>query len=119
MDANSDRLYLSVVTIAEIEDGIAKARRRGATKKAEMLAEWFELILHLYSDRILPFDAPAARIAGRLSDLARSNGQAPGFQDLAIAATAQSHALIVLTRNLKHFASLGVVVHDPFGGLPE
>jgi len=119
MDRHSDRLYLSVATIAEIEDGIAKARRQGAANKAASLREWSELIQHLYSDRILPFDIAAARLAGKLSDRARGAGQAPGFVDLMIAATAQTHGLSILTRNLKHFIPLGVAVHDPFDVLPE
>src|SRR5947199_10172249 len=70
MDRNSERLYLSPIAIAEIEDGIAKARREGASRKAGLLSQWLEALLHLYSERVLPFDVAAARIAGRLSDLA-------------------------------------------------
>lgn len=119
MDANSPRLYLSAIAIAEIEDGIAKARREGASRKARALAQWLEALLHLYADRVLPFDVAAARIAGRLSDLARGKGQSPGFPDVAIAAIAQAHSFTVLTRNLKHFAMFGMPAHDPFRSLPE
>jgi hypothetical protein len=71
LDRNSERLYVSVVTIAEIEDGIAKSKRQGSTRKAARLREWLETLVHLYSPRILPFDLAAARIAGTLSDRAR------------------------------------------------
>ena len=118
MDWNSDRLFMSVITIAEVEDGIARARRQGARQKAAQLTDWLETVLHLYGDRVLAFDLPAARIAGRLSDLARAGGHAPDFADLAIAATARAHGLTVLTRNLRHFQPLGVPVHDPFASLP-
>ncbi|MDA8249132.1 MAG: type II toxin-antitoxin system VapC family toxin [Rhodospirillales bacterium] len=118
MERNSDALALSVVTVAEIEDGIAKAEREGARRKAARIAAWFETLLHLYSARILPLDVPTARLAGRLSDLARSKGAAPGFADLTIAATAQCHGLVVLTRNLRHFTVLGVPACDPFVALP-
>ena len=118
MERNSERLYLSVITIAEIEDGIAKARRGAAHRKAERLAEWLELLLHLYSVRILPLDVPTARVLGRLSDHARAQGHSPGFADLAIAATAQIRGYMVLTRNLRHFRPLGVACHDPFDSLP-
>lgn len=114
MEENSSALYLSVVTIAEIEAGIAKSRRENARRKASRLTAWLETILHLYADRVLPLDVGVARIAGGLFDLARGLGQAPGFADIAIAATAQVHGLTILTRNLRHFASLGVAVHDPF-----
>ena len=119
MDQNSDRLFLSTITVAEIADGIAKARREGARRKATDLAGWLEAVLHLYGDRILPFDVAAARVAGALSDRARSKGQNPGFPDLAIAATAVIHQLTVLTGNLRHFTPLGVAAHNPLGLLPK
>ncbi|MHB1302613.1 MAG: PIN domain-containing protein [Acidiphilium sp.] len=119
MDTNSAKLFLSVVTVAEIEDGIAKARREGATRKSRDLGAWLETVLHLYGARILPFDLATARLAGLLSDHARGQGHAPGFADIVIAATARHHGLIILTRNLRHFAPLGVPVHDPFATLPE
>ena len=119
MDRNSDRLFLSTITVAEIADGIAKARREGARRKATALAGWLEAVLHLYGNRILPFDVAAARVAGVLSDRARSKGQSPGFPDLAIAATAATHELTVLTGNLRHFTPLGVQAHNPFDVLPE
>ena len=118
MDAHSEDLFLSVVTVAEIEDGIAKAKREGATRKASDLTAWLDTLLHLYAARILAFDVVTARIAGALSDLARGKGQAPGFADIMIAATAQRHGLTILSRNLRHFEPLGIPVHDPFAKLP-
>jgi predicted nucleic acid-binding protein len=119
MEQNSLNLYLSVITIAEVEDGIAKARRNGESRKADRLAAWLETLLHLYSARILPLDVPVARVLGRLADEARSGGQSPGLADLAIAATAHARGLVVLTRNLRHFACLSVPSHDPFDSLPS
>ena len=119
MDENSDRLFLSCISVAEIEEGIAKAHRQGSWRKAERLTHWLETLLHLYSERVLPFDVDSARIAGRLSDRARAHGASPGFADLAIAATATAHRFTMLTRNVRHFAPLGVGVHDPFASLPE
>ncbi len=119
MDEHSMELYLSAVTVAEIEDGIAKARREGAKRKAADLTAWLETLLHLYRNRILAFDVAAARIAGSLSDLVRSKGIAPGFADIAIAATARAHELIILTRNTRHFEPLGVSTINPFERLPS
>jgi predicted nucleic acid-binding protein len=118
MDRNSERLFLSVVTVTEIEDGIAKSRREGASRKADRLAEWLETLLHLYSARILPLDVSIARVAGKLADQARGSGHAPGFADIVIAATARSRGYTVLTRNVRHFRALDVLVHDPFESLP-
>lgn len=118
MDAHSAALFLSAVTVAEIEDGIAKSRREGATRKSADLASWLETVLHLYGDRVLAFDAPTARIAGAMADQARGQGQAPGFADIIIAATARHYGLTILSRNLRHFEPLGVVLIDPFTRLP-
>lgn len=118
MDSHSSELFLSAVTIAEIADGIAKARREGAKRKASDLAAWLQTILHLYGDRVLSFDGPTAEIAGALSDLARSRGHSPGFADIAIAATARRHDLIILSRNARHFAQMQAAVVDPLQQLP-
>jgi len=118
MDAHSASLFLSVVTVTEIEDGIAKSRREGAVRKSADLSAWLETVLHLYGDRILAFDTPTARMAGSLADRARGKGQAPGFADIIIAATAQNHGLTILSRNLGHLKPLGVVAIDPFAELP-
>ena len=119
MDTHSASLFLSTVTVAEIEDGIAKSRREGATRKSADLAAWLETLLHLYGDRVLAFDAATARIAGVILDRARGLGQAPGFVDIIIIdATAQQHELTILSRNLRHFEPFGVSVIDPFKRLP-
>jgi toxin FitB len=107
-----------VITVAEVEDGIAKARREGAFHKADRLAEWLETLLHLYSDRILPLDIIAARLLGKLSDQARGAGKTPWLADRAIAATAAHRGYTVLTRKLRHFRALGVPAHDAFESLP-
>jgi predicted nucleic acid-binding protein len=119
MDRHSERLFISTITVAEIVEGIAKARREGSCNKAAALTGWLETLLHLYGNRILPFDVAAARVAGTLSDHARSKGRSPGFPDLAIAATAAAHGLTVLTANLHHFAPLGVPAHNPLESLPR
>ena len=119
MDTHSALLFLSVVTVAEIEDGIAKLMREGATRKSADLASWLETVLHLYGQRILVFDASIARIAGGIADQARGKGHAPGFADIIVAATAQRHELTILSRNVRHFEPLGVAVLDPFMTLPS
>lgn len=118
MDQNSQRLFISTITVAEIADGIAKARRTGLRRKAAALTGWLEALLHLYGNRVLPFDLLAARLAGALSDRARSKGRSPGFPDLAIAATAAAYGLTVLTANLRHFLPLNVPAHNPLQSLP-
>src|SRR6202171_3820903 len=106
MDTHSASLFLSAVTIAEIVDGISKSRREGATRKSADLTAWLDTVLHLYGDRILAFDAATARIAGAMADRARGQGLAPGLADIIIAATAQHHGLMILSRNLRHLEPL-------------
>ena len=117
MDSHSDELFLSVITVAEISDGIAKVRRTRSQSRADDLGNWLKTVLHLYGSRVLPFDVAAARLAGELSDKARAAGQSPGFADIAIAATAGSRNLTILTRNLRHFTPLGIPAIDPFDGV--
>jgi len=116
--AQADALYLTAVTIAEIEQGICKLRRTGGIERAMRLSEWLDTVLDNLGDRILAFDGRVGRVAGALSDRAQAAGRHPGFADVAIAATAMSHDLMLLTRNGKHFAPLGVTFADPFEALP-
>ena len=118
MDLHSSDIFLSAVTIAEIADGITKAKREGAKRKATDHLAWLRTVLHLYGDRVLPFDGPTAEIAGALADLARGRGHSPSFADIAIAATARRHELTILSRNIRHFAPMDVAVADPFQNLP-
>ncbi len=113
LERHTDALYLSVVTAAEIHDGITKLFREGATRKASDLSDWWTAVCHLYGDRILPFDLKAAHVAGMLLDRARARGHAPGFADVAIAATAMSRDLIIITSNMKHFRPLTSLVREP------
>jgi predicted nucleic acid-binding protein len=118
LENKTSLLFVSVITVAEIESGVAKLRREGAQAKAENLARWLETLLHLYSERVLALDIPTARTLGALADLARASGRPTSFADIAIAATARQRGLIILTRNLKHFVPLGVPAHDPLASLP-
>ncbi|QIB36460.1 type II toxin-antitoxin system VapC family toxin [Ancylobacter pratisalsi] len=117
LDEASPHLFLSVISAAEVGRGIAKAERDGATTKARQLAEWWQSLEHLYAEKLLPFDLRCARAAGLIFDRAR--GHEPGFEDIAIAATAEVHGFTVLTRNVRHFQPLGVRVADPFQELPS
>lgn len=117
LDRASPRLFMSVISAAEVKAGIAKAEREGATTKARQLMEWWHSVEYLYADRLLPFDLQCAHAAGGIMDAARAHQ--PGFEHIAIAATARVHDLVVLTRNLRHFEPLGVQAVDPFSALPE
>jgi predicted nucleic acid-binding protein len=119
MIASSDRLFLSVVTAAEVKAGIAKAIREGARAKAATLLEWWGAVEHLYGERILPIDLSVAHAAGEILDGARGARHKPDFADVAIAATARVHGLSILTRNVRNFVPLRVPFLNPFERLPS
>jgi len=119
MQAHSATLYLSAVTVAEIEQGICKLRRAGGVERADQLTSWLDALIAQGEERIVPFDAHVGRIAGALSEKATASGRHPGFADVAIAATALARGLVVLTCNGKHFEPLGVNYVDPTEGLPD
>jgi len=101
-------LYLSAITIAEIERGVIQVAHANP-QFAEELARWLDRVLDHYGDRVLPFDRSAARRFGALS--ARIGNDSP---DLMIAAIALDRGLRVVTRNVRHFVPTGVETVDPF-----
>jgi toxin FitB len=101
-------LFLSVISIGEIERGIARQRAVDPAF-AGALAEWLDRVLTLYGERLVPFDLRSARRWGVLS-AALGNDSA----DLMIAATALEHGLTVVTRNVSDFEPSGVAVVNPF-----
>lgn len=115
--AASDLLFLSVITASEIQAGVCGVERRGETKKAERLRDWWNIIEHAYGQRLLPIDLAIAHAAGRLLD--RSRAHDTGYEDIAIAATADVFGLTVLTANERHFEPLGVRYINPLKTLPD
>ncbi|HEY1362388.1 MAG TPA: type II toxin-antitoxin system VapC family toxin [Xanthobacteraceae bacterium] len=101
-------LFVSVITIGEIERGIAR-QRSADPGFAAALAAWLDRLLSVYGERIVPFDLQMARRWGRLS-AALGNESA----DLMIAASALERGLTVVTRNAAHFEPTGVSTLDPF-----
>jgi hypothetical protein len=111
-DVNAADLFLSAVTIGEIEFGISRQRDLNPGF-AQELADWLDLTLRAYGERILPLTVGIARRWGRLA-AQLGNKQL----DLAIAATALEHGLIVVTRNVSDFEPTGVPVLNPFNPRP-
>ncbi len=103
-----DDCFLSVVSIGEIERGIAR-RRAADPAFAGELATWLDRLLRLHGERLLVVDLAIARRWGQLS-AALGHDSA----DLLIAATALEHGLTVVTRNLRHFTPTGVATLNPW-----
>ena len=109
----SQDLFVSVLTIGEIERGIERQRHLNAPF-AEDIAFWLDMILRAYEGRILAVDVAVARRWGRLSHRIGNKGL-----DLAIAATALEHGLTVATRNVSDFEPTGVATLNPFDSRPS
>jgi len=112
MDADG-KLFLSVVTVHEIEKGIALLDHKGATAKAEKLKVWLAGLVATFDDKILAVDRAAAALGGQLEALAISAGHDPGMADATIAGIAKAHDLVILTCNTRHFQVFGVAVLSP------
>ncbi|GAA5158706.1 type II toxin-antitoxin system VapC family toxin [Ornithinimicrobium tianjinense] len=105
-------LYLSAITVLEVELGIARLGRRDAVQ-AERLQTWFEDdLLAVFGGRVLPVDVPVARRAARL----HVPDPRPE-RDALIAATAVVHSLTVVTRNTADFEPMGVALINPWDDL--
>lgn len=107
------KLFLSVVTIHEIEKGIALLEHKGATAKAAALKLWLAGLVATYDDKIIGVDAHVAAVAGRLEAEAGSKGYDPGMADAIIAGVAAANALHIVTRNTRHFLPFGVPTWSP------
>ncbi len=101
------QLYVSAVTLGEIQAGIELTREQDPEKASEIEA-WLELLAGAYN--VLPMDAASfrawARLMHRMSDTL--------YEDAMIAATAKVNGLTVATRNVSDFNALGVEVFNPF-----
>jgi predicted nucleic acid-binding protein len=117
MQRNDRALSLSTVTLIEIEAGLLKLRRVGQDNRAREIEALRDGLVTGFADRLLAMDAMVAFNVARLGEAARPS--VVDIKDLIIAATAKTHGLTVLTRNLRHFAPTGVATLDPLAGLPS
>lgn len=101
-------VYLSVIVLGEIRQGIERKRHRNDLEQASALEAWLGRLEVAFTDRILPIDAAVADLWGRL----QTPKSRPAL-DAFLAATALVHGLTVVTRNVRDFTGTGVLVLDP------
>jgi len=103
-----EEVYLSVLTVGEIRNGIERIRRRDR-RAATALDRWLRTLVRDYEDRLLPVDRAVAEQWGRLN----VPDPVPVVDGL-LAATAAVHSLVLATRNVKHLERTQVALFDPF-----
>ena len=108
-----DTVFLSVMTIGEIEAGIEK-QKSVAPEFAQELAQWLALLEVQFTHCILPVTPAIARLWGRLCVQTGNKGI-----DNLMAATALCHNLMVVTHSVGDFEVVGVRVFDPFDGVKK
>lgn len=102
-------LYVSVITILELETGVLQRERRDPAQGA-VLRRWMdEHVLPTFAERILPIDTAVAQRCARLHVPDRM-----AHGDALIAATALVHGMTVVTRNTADFAAADVKLIDPW-----
>lgn len=107
----AETLYLSTVTLAELLFGIA-ALPDG--KRKHGLEQTLEGLMRLFKDRVLPFDADAARHYATLAVKARAVGRGFPTPDGYIAAIAASRGFLVASRDTAPFEAAGLSVINPW-----
>ena len=109
LSVTTPSLFLSVITILELEKGVLGVARRDPAQ-ARILRRWLDgNVLEAFSGRILPIDTAVARRCGAL----HVPNPRPD-RDALIAATALVHGMTVVTRNVGDFDSLGVEIVNPW-----
>lgn len=103
-------LYLSALTIGEINKGIAKLTRYNDHQQADKLRQWQEQLITDFADSLLPVDVDTSIIWG---EMLAATGDTHAVDKL-IAATALQYGLILVTRNTDHVKDTGAKCVNPF-----
>ncbi|MBZ5657271.1 MAG: type II toxin-antitoxin system VapC family toxin [Acidobacteriia bacterium] len=106
-DQEEEQLFLSAVTMGELQAGIERTKHHDPAKASE-IERWMDQVAASY--QILPMDTPCFREWGRIMDAKPDQL----LEDAMIAATARVHRLVVVTRNERDFRQLDVRILNPF-----
>jgi toxin FitB len=111
LDAHFDESVLSGVSVGEMEYGL---QRMQSGVKKRTLQNWLDNLTLKFEARILPVGTPIWREHGRLKRELEVIGRPQEDFDLLIAATALTHNLTLVTRNVKHFQDTGCELLNPW-----
>jgi toxin FitB len=111
-EADEDRVFLSVVTLAEVRYGI---ERMPAGARRNRLSSWLRNeVTERFASRILPVDLSVSEVWGQLLARTQAVGRTLGIMDGFVSATAEVHQMTVVTRNVTHFRDLGHPIFNPW-----
>ena len=111
-EADEDRIFISVITIAELRHGI---ERLPAGARRNRLDTWLKEQVPLrFEERLLAVDVDTANVWGRVMAQGQAAGHPPGTMDAFIAATVLRHDMTLVTRNVSDFAPLGIRLVNPW-----
>ena len=107
-DKEMNRLYLSAITVLELEKGV-QALERIQPPQGSALRDWLDRVKFAFADRILPFTQDTAVLCAGLHF-----PDPKPERDAMIAATALQHRMTLVTRNVADFENTGVALINPF-----
>jgi predicted nucleic acid-binding protein len=111
-EADEDRIFISLVTMAELRHGI---ERLPAGARRDRLDTWLsEQVPLRFEDRLLPVDAETVHAWGRIMARGQAACRPAGTMDAFIAATAERHDMTLVTRNVSDFETLGIRLINPW-----
>jgi len=109
----NETLFVSVVTLGELRRGVTLLAEQ-SPRRVELEQMIHEKVPSWFQDRILPVTRTIAERWGVLDGERQLAGRPMNIADGMIAATALEHDLVIVTRNVKDFAGLEVVVFNPW-----
>lgn len=102
-----ESLFVSVLTIGEIENGIA---RLPISKRRSNLSIWLESLIYRFDKRIVPLDVEVLRGWGKLCGVLEEKGRVLPVIDSLIAATSLTNNLTLVTRNVDDFSGTNCAI---------
>jgi predicted nucleic acid-binding protein len=111
-EVDEDRVFISVISFAEVRHGVELLP---AGRRRERLAQWLaEELPARFEDRILAIDQHVAETWGVIMAGRQKIGLRLSSMDAFVAATAETYALTLVTRNIKDFERVGISLLDPW-----